>query len=117
METLGVLKELGVTVALDDFGTGYSSLSYLKRFSLDALKIDRSFVHGIPSDAETTSITEAIIVMARKLNLRVVSEGVENAEQLSFLRQHDCDEVQGFLLGRPMPVREFGDRLRQVFGA
>ena len=107
MQTLSSLKELGVHLAIDDFGTGYSSLNYLKQFPIDVLKIDRSFVDGLPHGEQDGQIARAIIAMAHSLNLTVIAEGVETIAQLDFLRGHDCDEVQGFLLGRPMPAKQF----------
>jgi EAL domain-containing protein (putative c-di-GMP-specific phosphodiesterase class I) len=106
LKTLSTLKEMGVRVAIDDFGTGYSSLSYLKRFPLDTLKIDRSFIKDLPSDAEDAAISKAIIGMAHSLKLSVVAEGVETTEQLAFLQQHGCDLIQGFLFSRPVPAAE-----------
>ena len=107
MQTLSSLKRLGVFIAIDDFGTGYSSLNYLKQFPIDVLKIDRSFVDGLPHGEQDGQIARAIIAMAHSLNLTVIAEGVETLAQLDFLRGHDCDEVQGFLLGRPMPAHQF----------
>ena len=107
MQTLASLKQLGVCIAIDDFGTGYSSLNYLKQFPIDVLKIDRSFVDGLPHGEQDGQIARAIIAMAHSLNLMVIAEGVETLAQLDFLRGHDCDEVQGFLLGRPMPANQF----------
>ncbi|HEX5844466.1 MAG TPA: EAL domain-containing protein [Pseudomonas sp.] len=107
MRTLTSLKQLGVCIAIDDFGTGYSSLNYLKQFPIDVLKIDRSFVDGLPHGEQDGQIARAIIAMAHSLNLMVIAEGVETLAQLDFLRGHDCDEVQGFLLGRPMPAQQF----------
>jgi EAL domain-containing protein (putative c-di-GMP-specific phosphodiesterase class I) len=106
-EQLLGLKALGLTLAMDDFGTGYSSLSYLKKYPIDVLKIDRSFVDGLPHGEQDGKIARAIIAMAHSLNLTVIAEGVETLAQLDFLRGHDCDEVQGFLLGRPMPAQQF----------
>ena len=114
MDVLHGFKDMGVTLSLDDFGTGYSSLSYLKRFPFDALKIDRSFVQGIPDDADDVALTKAIIAMAHSLNLRVVAEGVEDIRQLDVLRACGCDEVQGFLFSRPVPATEFARLLRQA---
>ena len=101
------LHELGVSVALDDFGTGYSSLSYLRRFSIDRLKIDRSFVAGIPNNAEDMALTAAIVAMAHQLLLPVVGEGVETLEQAQSLSEIGCDELQGYLFSRPVPASEF----------
>ena len=101
------LIALGVTLSLDDFGTGFSSLSYLKRFPIDAVKIDRSFVAGIPNDANDCAIVGAIVSMARQLGHRTVAEGVENEDQLVFLHGLGCDQLQGYLFSRPLPADEF----------
>jgi diguanylate cyclase (GGDEF)-like protein len=101
------LRALGVRISLDDFGTGYSSLSYLKRFPINTLKIDRSFVSEILSDAQTASITEAIITMAHVLGLRVVAEGVEQAGEVELLTRWKCDVIQGYYYSRPVPAEQF----------
>ncbi|HVL58840.1 MAG TPA: EAL domain-containing protein [Burkholderiaceae bacterium] len=112
LEALTALRELGVKLALDDFGTGYSSLAYLKRFTIDKLKIDRAFVSGAASDPSSAALTRAIIAMSHSLDISVVAEGVETREQLEFLRQHQCDQAQGYLLGRPAPAAGFLARAR-----
>jgi diguanylate cyclase (GGDEF)-like protein/PAS domain S-box-containing protein len=104
---LQTLREKGVQVSIDDFGTGYSSLSYLRKFPLDSLKIDQSFVHHIGETADQKTIVSAIISMGRCLNLRVIAEGVETAGDLEFLKAHDCDEAQGFFFSRAVPPEEF----------
>jgi EAL domain-containing protein (putative c-di-GMP-specific phosphodiesterase class I) len=111
-KVLAAIKELGVRIAIDDFGVGYSSLANLKRFPIDTLKVDRSFIRDIPLDTEDRAITEAIIAMGRSLNLTVVAEGVETLEQETFLRNHGCDETQGFYFSRPIASDEFADLLR-----
>jgi len=105
------LREAGVRVSLDDFGTGYSSLSYLKRFPADYVKIDQTFIRDLSSGGEDAAITRAIIAMAHSMELKVVAEGVETHEQLDFLRQHKCDEIQGYLISRPVPAGQFIETL------
>ena len=110
--TFQQLHELGVKLAIDDFGTGYSSLSYLKRFAVDYVKIDKTFIHGVGRCSEDEAITLAIIAMAHSLGLKVVAEGVENEAQLAFLKTRQCDEVQGYLISRPINAVQFSDLLR-----
>ncbi|MEJ7746238.1 MAG: EAL domain-containing protein [Luteimonas sp.] len=110
------LKALGIHISVDDFGTGYSSLAYLRRFPLDAVKIDGSFIRDVTSNAEDASITLAIIGMAHRLNLKVIAECVETAEQLEFLRANGCDQAQGYYLARPMPVQELEQLWRESGG-
>jgi diguanylate cyclase (GGDEF)-like protein/PAS domain S-box-containing protein len=110
---LAAIKEMGVRLAIDDFGVGYSSLTHLKRFPIDTLKVDRSFIRDLPQDSEDKALTEAIIAMGKSLNLTVVAEGVETLEQENFLREHACDESQGYYFSRPIAGNEFADLLRR----
>jgi diguanylate cyclase (GGDEF)-like protein len=107
------LKNLGIRLSMDDFGTGFSSLAYLKRFPIDTLKIDRAFIRDVTANADDAAITLAIIAMAHNLKLKVIAEGVETVAQLQFLRDHDCDEAQGYYLSRPLPEMQISKLLRQ----
>lgn len=113
IEILNKLKALGIQLAIDDFGTGYSSLAYLKRFPIDKLKIDQSFVRDLAEDPNDREIAATIIAMARGLKLNVLAEGIESEQQLAFLRQHDCDYYQGYLFHRPVPASELETWLRK----
>ena len=112
VDVLQKLKSIGVRIAIDDFGTGYSSLAYLKRFPIDTIKVDRSFIRDIPSDSGDKQITRAIIAMAHSLKLRVVAEGVETVDQLRFLRSERCNTAQGYFLHRPLPEAEVAGVLK-----
>jgi EAL domain-containing protein (putative c-di-GMP-specific phosphodiesterase class I)/FixJ family two-component response regulator len=105
--TMNELQSLGVRIAIDDFGTGYSSLIYLKTLPINTLKIDRYFIHNVAHDLQKSAITKALIEMTHNLNMQVVAEGVETEAELSFLRQNNCDSMQGFLFSRPLPAAEF----------
>ncbi len=107
VNTMRSLKAMGLKLSIDDFGTGYSSLSYLKQFPIDRLKLDQSFVRGIPSSADDAAIAAAVLGMAKALKLKVIAEGVETREQLAFLRTRECDEMQGFYFSRPLPAEDF----------
>jgi EAL domain-containing protein (putative c-di-GMP-specific phosphodiesterase class I) len=106
------IKKLGVRLAIDDFGTGYSSLAQIKNFPIDTLKVDRSFIRNLSQDSENQAITQAIITMGKNLSLTVVAEGVETQEQKDFLRDHVCDEMQGFHFSKPIAPDQFADLLR-----
>jgi EAL domain-containing protein (putative c-di-GMP-specific phosphodiesterase class I) len=117
VERLGDIARLGVRLALDDFGTGYSSLGYLKRLPLNSLKIDKSFVRELPGDKEDEAIVCATLSMAKALGLKVVAEGVEVPEQRAFLADLGCDEIQGWLVARPMPAEQFAAWWRKRRGS
>ena len=110
--TFQQLRDLGVKLAIDDFGTGYSSLSYLKRFPVDYVKIDQTFVRDLAAGGEDAAITRAIIAMAHGLELKVVAEGVETQAQMDFLKLQRCDEIQGYLISPPVPAEQFAELLR-----
>ncbi|MDB9314514.1 EAL domain-containing protein [Spirulina sp. CS-785/01] len=112
-QKLLALKSLGVNIAIDDFGTGYSSLAYLQQFPFDILKIDRCFIRNIASQEKNAAIVTAILQMAHNLQLKVIAEGVETINELEFLQDHPCDEIQGFLFSRPLPAHEFSKFLEQ----
>ncbi|OQW95304.1 MAG: hypothetical protein BWK79_02890, partial [Beggiatoa sp. IS2] len=114
IKILHQLKEMGIQLAIDDFGTGYSSLSYLRRFPIDKLKIDKSFMVDIPVNQDDMAIIRAIVALARTLNLTVIAEGVETKQQLAFLKSLRCDEIQGFFYSRPLPAEEFAQLLLEV---
>lgn len=117
VETLRTIKHMGIHLSIDDFGTGYSSLSYIKRFPVDALKIDQSFVREVLTSAEDSAITTSIVLMGKGLNLTVVAEGVETKSQLEFLRVLECDEAQGYLFSRPVPAKEAGECLQRGYAS
>ena len=105
---------MGLTLAIDDFGTGYSSFSYLRQFQVSKLKIDRSFIRDVAVNADDAAITAAIISMAKSLKLKVIAEGVEDEAQMSFLRAHHCDEIQGYYFSKPLSVEDVAKKLRST---
>ena len=112
IKVLDAIQSRGIRLAIDDFGTGYSSMSLMKQFPIDTIKIDRSFVRDLPNDSEDQAIAQAIISMGKALRMTVVAEGVETAEQEAFLRDHACDEMQGYLFSRPVTPQQMADLLR-----
>jgi EAL domain-containing protein (putative c-di-GMP-specific phosphodiesterase class I) len=112
IKVLDAIQSRGIRLAIDDFGTGYSSMSLMKQLPIDTIKIDRSFVRDLPDDTEDRAIAQAIISMGKALGMTIVAEGVETPEQETFLRNHGCDEMQGFLLSRPVPPEQLADLLR-----
>lgn len=108
------LKAMGLSLAIDDFGTGYSGFSYLRHFWVSKLKIDRSFIRDVAVNPDDAAITAAIISMAKSLRLKAVAEGVENEAQMSFLRAHHCDEIQGYYFSRPLTAEKAADKLRDT---
>jgi len=110
------LRAMGLKLAIDDFGTGYSSLSYLKQLPVSKLKIDRSFVRDVALNPDDAAITAAIISMAKALNLKVIAEGVENESQMSFLRAHHCDQIQGYYFSKPLTADQVAEKLAGQFG-
>ena len=106
MESLLALKQMGVRFAMDDFGTGYSSLSYLRRFPFNKIKIDRSFLQNLTDSKEAEQIIRTIVALGKNLGMRVTAEGVETPRQLKFLAEVGCDEIQGYLIGKPQPARQ-----------
>jgi EAL domain-containing protein (putative c-di-GMP-specific phosphodiesterase class I) len=117
VEILERLSRMGIVVSVDDFGTGYSSMSYLRRFPIDKLKIDRSFIANVATSADDAAIVQGIISLAHSLRLRVVAEGVETREQLAFLQRHGCDQYQGYYFSKPLPAAEFGLLLQRQAAA
>ncbi len=107
LAVLHALKDLGLQLAIDDFGTGYSSLSYLKRLPLDIIKIDKSFVRGLPHEQEDAAIARAIIALGHSMQLTIIAEGVETADQEAFLRAEGCEQIQGYIVSRPLPADVF----------
>jgi EAL domain-containing protein (putative c-di-GMP-specific phosphodiesterase class I) len=117
LATLRRLKALGVRIAMDDFGTGYSSLSYLQRFPFDKIKIDRSFIEAMSGNSESVAIVRAVTGLGQGLKIPVIAEGVETIEQMELLQRQYCDEIQGYLIGEPIPLKSSTDVLAAVRSA
>ena len=113
IEQINTLHALGVTLSIDDFGTGYSSLGYLKRYKIDKLKIDQSFVQDIEHDDDDSALVRTIIVLAHGLGFKTIAEGVETQAQVNFLRTHGCDEIQGYFFSKPLTADAFASLLAQ----
>ena len=113
LKTLHELKSMGIHIAIDDFGTGYSSLSYLKKFPIDTLKIDQSFVSDINGDSSDGAIVVAVIALAHSLKLKVIAEGVETPEQAEYLLDHGCERIQGYIFSPPVPAQDFEDIIKK----
>jgi EAL domain-containing protein (putative c-di-GMP-specific phosphodiesterase class I) len=113
IDVMHEVKKLGAKLAIDDFGTGYSSLAHLKRFEIDVLKIDQTFVRDLTVNPDDAAIVTTIIALAANLKLQVISEGVETQEQVAFLRQHGCHQMQGYFFSRPLPAAAFEAALRE----
>ena len=105
------LKQLGIALSIDDFGTGYSSLAYLKQFPVDYLKIDKSFTRDMLDEPKVAAIVRSVIALGQSLGFKIIAEGVETADQLAYLRQHQCDEMQGYYFSRPLTPEAFADKL------
>jgi EAL domain-containing protein (putative c-di-GMP-specific phosphodiesterase class I) len=112
VETMKELQDLGVLLSIDDFGTGYSSLSALKNFPVARLKIDKSFIRDLPTNQNDKAVAGAVISLGQKLNLRVIAEGVETDEQVAFLRENNCDEMQGYHFSKPIAAQEIEELLK-----
>jgi len=111
---MNALKKIGIMFSMDDFGTGYSSLQYLKRLPLDQIKIDQSFVRDIATDSNDSAIVHTIIAMAKSLNMGIIAEGVETAQQHQVILDNGCTHYQGYLFGKPMPIAEFDALLKEA---
>ncbi|HDZ8195955.1 TPA: EAL domain-containing protein, partial [Enterobacter kobei] len=106
LHTMKALKKMGVRILIDDFGTGYASLSYLRKFQFDGLKLDKSFIFTLADSPQNQSVVEKIIDLGKAYSMEVTAEGVETSEQLAFLKKNKCDEVQGYLLGKPVAIAD-----------